>query len=217
MLAETAQELLELFRAEVKDDKFYTESSDQMCLWSDSEILSYMSEACDSLATRTNGITEVIQVAYEADATYFTLPPRVLHIYEARLVTADIPLDICNNNSKYRYVTDVGRPWEIVRDGHATRVKLYPIPTENDTVEMVCSVTLRYPLEADDDVPFTKAEDQRLLLEFMKWRAYSKQDAETEDLVRARRAQENYLSAVADRESDLRNQRRGPGLIRMDW
>jgi hypothetical protein len=217
MLADTAQELLELLRAEVKDNKFYSVSDDQLCLWSDVEILSYMTEAVDALATATNGLRETVVLPYLADATYVRLPPRVLNIYRARLVTADEKLDIVNENEGFRPAADTGRPSEVIRDADASRLRLYPTPTTADSVELLCSVTLSSRLEASDDVPFVKATDQRLLLEYMKWKAYSKQDAETEDLVRAKQARDNWEVGAGLREVELRNHRRSPGHVRMDW
>lgn len=217
MLAETAQELLELFRAEVKDDKFYTVSSDQLCLWRDAEIMSYMTEACDALATATNGLVRTLSIAFAADATTVKLPRHVLHVYSVSLVNADVQLDLVNENTTPRSSSATGRPCQVYRDADATSLRFYPIPVEADTLQLRCSVTIANALEASDDVPFTKAQDQRLLLEYMKWRAYSKQDSETEDLVRAKNARDEYLAGAVDRESSLRNQRRAPSAVRMDW
>ncbi len=217
MLAETVQELLLIFRGEVHDLSTYTQGDDERCLWSDDEIINYMSEAADALATKVGGIVATLTIPYAVGATSVALPERVLHIQSLRLVTADQEVEFTNQNRAYRLTTDTGRPAEAYRDRNPLRLYLHPVPSEADSLEVVCLATLSEKLEAGEEVPFTKAEDQRLLLEYMKWRAYSKQNAETEDLVRASKAQAVYENGVLERESSLRNQRRAPGLIQMEW
>lgn len=217
MLAQTCQELLEVFRAEVHDDKVYTQGDDAGCLWQDDEILRHMTEACDALAIRTRSLIEVITLSYAANATTVALPARVLHINEARLVSTDCQLTITNSNAYYRWRSCTGVPYEVYRDYDRGKLRLYPTPTEADQIELSCSVSLQVPLTASMQVPFTLSADQRLVLQYMKMLAYRKQDAEAEDLARSRAAGDDYERGVIVREQELRNQRRAPGFIQMDW
>ena len=204
MFAETVEDLVAVFRREVDD-------AVEAPLWSDGEIIDYVVEACDALAKRTNGLFAVVSLPFLANATYVALPAYVLHIRSAKYVTRDCDVLQINANEN-----GLGS-YSFVRDYRADRLVFSSAPAQADTLELQCSVTLEAALEADDDLPFTDAEDLRLLLHFIKQRAYEKHDAETENHVRANRFRELFETGVENRAQHLRNQRRSPGVVSMNW
>ncbi len=217
MLADTVSGFITVFRGEVGDTLIDISGGEQACLWKKADILGYLTEASDALAKATNALRETITIPFVAGDRTVPKPKRVLHIYEARLVTADQLVDVNNANTAFRRFSNTGRPREIYRDHDRNKIRFYPTPTQDDSLEIVCSSTLSKPVLEGDAMIFMDVEDQRLLLEYMKWRAYSKQDAETEDLSRAKIAFGNWQSGSVDRESSLRNQERAPGQIQMEW
>jgi hypothetical protein len=233
VLAETADQLLAVFRREVKDNPsaWQTLGDDTLCLWSDDEIYGYMTEACDALARDTKMLTDVVELDVVAGESEVALPVYILHIHGVRLVDAECDVTPANANQRRfaraddygiarvsMFDTATGTPSNYVRDYRANTLKLVPIPAENDTLELQCTVTIQDPMVSGEDLPFLEARDQRLLLSYMKWRAYEKHDAETEDLVRASKNEKDYKNGSADRELEFRNlTRNGPGLVQADY
>lgn len=229
MIAETCQELLVLFRQDVHDYGSYAVAQDDSDkLWKDAEILGYMTESCDALARATYGLREIARIGYLAGAETVELPAHILDIISARLVTNNSRVLASNADGAGAPVNDygvvherrdlfvgTGTPCEYVRDYDVGMLRLVPIPVVADTLELSCYVTIENPLEAEDDVPFTDAVDLRLILEHMKFIAYRKQDAETEDLVRSKSAKAFYDEGSMERRYEIQRQRRVPGVMRM--
>lgn len=232
MFATTADELLLAFRQDVDDASQYTAENDDVCLWKDAEIYRYMTVACDALARDTLSLTKKLRLSYVASVPTVSLPRYVLHIHAARDLTQKRPLDMVNTNTLglskdddygRRLTTSdamfesTGKPAYYVRDYEAKALRLVPIPDAAGEIELQCDVTIAGPLAAGDALPFSETVDLQLLLEHMKSQAYRKQDAETEDLTRATRAMNTYLTDVLDRKSHVANYRRAPGVVRMEY
>lgn len=230
MIADDADGLVAAFRFEVADAVPDASSGEYGRLWKDVEIYGYLTEACDKLARDLGGLFEVSRIGFAAGDLTVPLPAHVLKIRSARLVTANTPVVVGNangpRNTIYRdygivmpstMFNTTGRPIEIVRDYDVGLLRFVPTPIAADTLELQCTITISEPLTAGDDLPFSEAIDQRLLLEYMKSRAYRKQDAETEDLTRANNAQSLYDAGVVKRESELRKYRRSAGVVRAEY
>lgn len=204
MFAATVDDLISVFRSEVSD-------AVAPYLWTDEDLIRYVNGAVNALAVKTNGLIETLSLPVAASATFVKLPARVLHIYSAKLSTSGRTLRLVNENDASTDSTT------IVRDTYPSRVTFTTPPLTADTLVLRCSVTLEYPLELGDDLPFTALDDQELLLHYMKWKAYGKHDAETFDAVREMKHQRYFEDGVREREQELRNHRRAPGLIKMEW
>lgn len=225
MLASTADQLLALFREEVSD-------SSAPYLWSDSLAYTYMTEGCDALANDAQVLPKVMTLAYTAGVATVGLPRSLLEIRFLRDVAANRFLTQGNANEQDLGSMDdygvkrvgpsamfdsSGQPVTFVRDYERRALRLVPIPNADGTLELEGTFTLSVPLAAGMPLPVTEARDQRLVLHYMKWRAYSKHDAETEDLVRARTNEDAFRRGVIERESQLRSYRRKPGVVRMEF
>ncbi|HRO60511.1 MAG TPA: hypothetical protein PKZ27_02760 [Rhodocyclaceae bacterium] len=232
MLAASTDGLMLVFRDEVDDLITDQGGSDYGCLWKNSEVYRYMTEACDAVATQTDTTYRTIRLLFEEDQATLTLPSYVLEIRSARYVERDIDIEHLNANatdfgSRDDYGIPQGRwsgmfgqkgtPRAFVRDYDARRLRLVPTPNTPGTLEIQCTVTIALPLEGGMPMPLSDVKDQRLVLHYMKSLAYRKQDAETEDLVRAREFGALYAHGVEVRKSQLRNNRRTPGTVRMEW
>lgn len=223
MFATTSDELLRFFRAEVND-------AVEPYLWEDFEAYGYMTEGFDALLKQGNVQFKVLSLPFTAGVATVSLPARVLHIRQAHIDGK--PVNPANANSQgFERADDYGQiasspsalfdssgtPEHYVRDYEAKALRLVPIPDAAGTLELQCTVGLTFAMEEGVPLPSTDAEDLRLVLHYMKSLAYQKQDAETEDLVRAKYHAGNFVVGVTEREQRLRNYRRTPGTVRMDW
>lgn len=232
MFAETADELLLTFREDVHDDATYSPGDDSLCLWKDREIYRYMTVAVDRLARDTEGLVEVIKLPFSAGEPLVKLPARVLEIRYATNLTHMVELRPANADQRSLGVIDdygqrsfapvgtrsiFGKPHFYVRDRQVRALELTPIPDTAGELEISCTVTVDERLEAGTDLPFLEAIDQELLLEYMKYQAYRKQDVEAEDLTRSNAALTAYRLGWPARKAEINNYRRTPGAVRMNW
>lgn len=235
MIAITSTDLNNIFRREVKDPLagYDDDHPDSESLWKEDEIYQYMTEAIDMVSKIVCGRYRIYQLPVVANQSAIYVPRAVLEIRSARLVTAQLTLIEGNANSYvYRGVDDYGReiisgqgmfsatgspPTTYIRDYQANCIRLVPIPTTNDTLEVQCNVTDPFMYEAGFPLPVMDTEDQRLILTHMKGRAYMKHDADTEDMVRAKFYMDLFEKDSLDRASRLRNYNRAPGFVQMDW
>lgn len=230
MLAVTADELLIFFREDVSDDAGYSADNDDVMLWKDSEIYRYMTAAASRLAKDTDGLFKVVRLSYTADDPVVILPSYVMKIREMRDVTFGRKLIQYNANSvessdESDYGTHTlgssamfdttGQPAAFVGDYEKKHLRLVPIPTTDGVLEAQCMVTIQKTIEQGDPLPFLDIDEQMLMLEYMKYLAYRKQDAETEDLTRSAKAKAAYDAGIKERKHELQRRRRTPGVVRM--
>lgn len=235
MIAFTTTDLNKIFRREVADPLEGVDATepDSENLWKEDEIYQYMTEALDQVSKGTGGRYRVYQFPVVAGQATIGIPRALLNIRSARLLTAKVTVQEANANDYLFRVRDdynkpligaqgmfdaTGSPSDCyIRDYDANQIRLVPIPATDDTLEIQCDVTDNFLYAADYPLPFQDAEDQRLVLHYMKFLAYLKHDADAENLPRSTLFKGLYETGVAERESRLRNYRRAPGAVRMDW
>ena len=221
MLAATADELALLFRQDTDDVLSTGDTDDSDRLWKDYEVYRYMTAACDRLAKDTDAFLRLLRLTVTADEETVPLSSRVLNIFGARLETADCEVVPRNaNEGGPLVVSDYGLTLRAVptwtRDYERNALVLSPTPTEADTLILSCSVTISAPMSTGAPLPFTDIDDQLLLLAHMKSQAYAKQDAETQDMSRAKTFDAVYRTGVSERKYERLRQRRQPGVVRME-
>lgn len=228
----TTDDLIQRFRSDVFDplEGVDANTPDSENLWKNWEIYEYMSEAADAVARGTLGLYKTLVLPIVVAQNIVPLPLYVLQIRGAWLTTAARSLDPMNALEAGRYIRDdyglqvtggyrtmTGRPRMFIRDRVRKALVLVPIPAEADTLELQCSVTLSTPLLPGMPLPFMELPDQRLMLLYMKYLAYAKQDADTADLARSNTFEQQFNHDVEEREVELRKQRRIPAPIAMEW
>lgn len=232
MLAFTTDEFAAVFRNEVDDplEGVDASSPDSECLWKNAEIYRYMTSAADAVARAVEGIYKIVEITLVANQQAYTLPRNVLHIREARLVTADRRLRPSNADVATRMRGDdygellnnqfwsaTGVPSCYVRDYRKNALLLSPIPTTADTLELQCTATVATPLAAAMPMPFMEVPDQELMLLYMCHLAYRKQDADVLDLKQSREYKTMFEEAATMRKELLESYRRTPGLVETWW
>lgn len=218
MFADTISDVLALFRSEV-DDVVSENSDESDRLWKTSELLIYATEAADATARAVLSLTEQLSLTVTSGTATLALPARVLHIRHAHLVTAKRILEARNLNELEAgdMFDSAGTPSSYVADYVAHSLQLFPTPSANDTLLAQCSTTISEMLSESDDTPFVDAQDIRLMLTYMKHLAYQKHDAETLDLERSRTYFDTFLQESRTRSASVRNYRRRPGTVRVNW
>lgn len=232
ILPKTTDDLLKRFRSDVADplEGVDDQDPDSENLWKTWELLEYMTEAADAVARKTNSIYKTFDLAVTANSNEIALPATILDIRLARLLTQNVVLDdLAQNRMRdggcWDYGTFLqngtftakGRPRNYVRDRERRVLVLVPIPTLDDTLELQCTVTISTDLLCGMPLPFRELPDVTLMLHYMKYLAYAKQDADTLDMSRSNEFLQLFTSGSVDREVDLRQQRRTPSTVRMEW
>lgn len=228
MLASTVNELIALFRSDVDD--VMLGSDDENLLWKQADALAYFNEGLDRVLKKTETLYRQTALSVTANVRLVKLPPYVRHIREAVLRSTGERLDELNTNDPARFMssTDYGSPVLVAdstpglptaytRDMSAKGLWLNRIPAAADTIDIQCSAIMSEPLGLEDDLPITDAEDQRLVITFMKYRAYRKHDTETYDLARSNEYKAEFDEHSRERAAELCSVRRAPGTVRMEW
>lgn len=232
MLATTTDELAARFRSDVDDLVTDVNGSDFGCLWKNADVYAYMTAACDRLAKDTEALYKTLLLPVRTGEAVVRCPTYVTDIRSARLVQRNQSVCAANTNSgDYGFTRDYGIahhgapamfdssgiPEVFIRDYEKKALRLVPIPSEDDTLEVQCATTLSLPQEACMPLPFMDTGEQILLLEYMKYLAYRKHDAETENLVRSESHKATYDRDVLDRKYELQRYRRRPPVMRMGY
>lgn len=231
ILPKTTDDLLKRFRGDTQDilEGVSVDEPDSENLWANWELLQYMTEAADAVARDTKSILKTFQLPIVANTATVKLPAQLIEIRLARIPAQNVVLDPLNQNQMQQgYVSDYGnlvhsgvfsakgRPRWYVYDREPKSLVLVPIPTVDDMLEIEGAVTINVDLDCGMLLPFRELPDVRLMLAYMKFLAYSKQDADAASQAKADKFQAYYEQKVSDRESEKRRERRMPTPIRME-
>lgn len=193
-MAYTVASLLTLFRSEVDDTA-------TPYLWSDTEFFQYLNEAQKEFARETrcfkDSVTKsVCESRVRANISYADIDERIIDIRRAQLASASKPLSVYNMNEMdaafvqgdygnelaVDWTTSTGTPRIIIKDVTKDKVQLVPQPTVDDTLKMwVIRLPLDEILSDKSSLEISESTHQLLLLDYVKFRAYSKNDADTYD------------------------------------
>lgn len=121
-----------------------------------------------------------------------TLDPRALEVKRIRLASRGFQLcpvttghmDGCSST----WEQDSGEPTNFVTDYQTGAIRLYPIPVADDDLLLTVRRLPLADLVDDADEPEIRLEAQPALVQWMLYRAYSKQDADTFDPQKSARA-----------------------------
>lgn len=201
--------LAALFRSEVNDTV-------PEYLWTDGDVSSYMDDAQKTFCRLTDGISDattsaLTRISVAPGDVFKPLDPRILKIRYARRLSDSHTIEVLNYNDLNRVTTVGDYGWQRVMGLDETltgplaaivigmqfdQVRLLPIPTDADTIDMV---VYRLPL---NDIDITTGQTQnfeipaqhvRGLLYWMKHLAHMKQDAETFDKGKAEEFRQQFI------------------------
>ena len=190
----TTAELLALFRRETRDDV-------APYLWSDEDVYGYMSAAQEMFCRLTDGINDstsaIASVSVTAGEPVVTLDPSILRLRQVRLASTNRPLTLLNPEDvelggfgandyglSYRRgidLTAAGTPQYLVIGMDDDQGRLVPIPTADDTLQLVVQRMPSGPIEDDSDDLEVPDRHHRYLVLWMQHLAHNRQDAEAYD------------------------------------
>ena len=174
-------------------------------LWSDEELTSYanqrINKICEEVpALRDFTTADICVIPVTSGINTYATDPRIIYISEAYLSSQSTPLsrltydELRAFSPAWRYTSNT--PQGFMTDFSVDQLLLYPKPIVNDTLNLV---VIRYPLApldytlADSMTPEIPARFHELLVPGITSLAYRKADAETEDLVRAKEDEKEWL------------------------
>lgn len=194
-----------------------TDDKEAPHFWADEDVAIWLSEAEEEAAIRANLIydtttPEVCQIAVLANTATYPLHKAITEIAYAQFVpTSDATrvailhqkdrLELDRLNPRWRQ--DTGEPRYFVQDD--TTLTLYPRPTEAGALTLEVYRMPLAPLVNDGDEPELGMAHHRHLIEWAKYRAYSKPDGETMDKDKAAESLERFTAQFGLRvDADMR-------------
>jgi hypothetical protein len=199
-------QLYALFRADTTDNV-------APYLWTDVEVFSYMNDAYTMFVRRIGGIPdyyndEVCLVQATKNVEYSPLHPKILFIRAAHLEPKGETVKVVNmQDEPFMQDEDYGLIRQFTTMQTVGKVKYLVIGVQDDIAKWVSVPDVNYqvrllverlPLGNIDGLnqEFDDVKDHHhlYLLCWMKYLAYSKQDAETFDKVKAAEEQQKFLA-----------------------
>lgn len=180
----TVDELVQFFRMDTSD-------TIEPFLWSDTEVLVYANEARDQFVRMTGGVSDELQIPVLKGVATADVPTSVLNFRYAYITYNNTSLPFVNEGElptpNYGYgmrhgaVTDMrnGRLKAIEIGNQPNVIRWIPLPMEDDT----CTIGVyRLPNNAlirGAEITEVQPIHHRHLVDYMKFLAYAKHDAET--------------------------------------
>lgn len=220
------QEVLDEFRSQVSDQS-------TPYLFTDDEILRWLVDAQDQLVRGTGGIadgrtTSLIDVPVTANDPWSAFSPYILRIRSGRLVTAGKHVDFIHEADLESYrLRDYGFALTNVLDDTDTgdvrcgilgitdkMIRWYKVPTTDDTCRLHV-LRLPFPrIETEEGCLEVDEQHHLELVTWMKYRAYSKEDAETYDKELAESNKSRFTSYIEQASQEQSRQRHKPKQVR---
>jgi hypothetical protein len=183
--------ILGLFRFRANDEA-------KPYLWKDEELLDYLNEAEREACRRGRLLIDsttaaYCQIAVVADTTSYSLNEKVIFIRRAKLALETLPLE----QKSYKDLDREASGWDdessstplcFLTDWETGKLTLYPPPDTNDTLNLR---VIRLPAEDmndGDDTPEINVRFHESLIEWMRYRAYDKDDEEAKDVKKSLKA-----------------------------
>lgn len=224
MIATTADDFVNILRVELADQKSSAERGDGDCLWKDTELYQYATEAVDRLLSDAKIAQVTVRLPYTAGNPLLKLPG---YVSDVRFVydEADGREIRPQNTEDYMrggimpelFGTSTAGIRHYVLDATPGMIRLSPTPAADGAILMNISASLKYPLASGIPLPKLAADEVRCAIFLAKSLAYMKHDAETLDIQKADYYDAKYQNMVRDIEVGHRNKIRAPGFVRAYW
>jgi len=231
-MAYTVKDLITLFRRNIEDAAYYPDRNMPIedSIWSNYQLIQYLDQTQKEFAERTLVFkdSQSFSPAIKEDDPWVDLDPRIIRIERAELASVDriVPIVTLEEFQVSYFVDDYGykrsASWMtrtgatqcLIRDIELDKLRVYPIPTENDTDTLELTVR-RYPmsdLTDIDDALEVPARWQFGLLHGLEAYALQSPLFPIRDAGMAARGRwEDFLNQAASR---IQIRTRGPGAVR---
>lgn len=228
-----ATDVINRFRSDVDDPlRGPASAPDDDCLWSINDVAGYLADAVERVAVDTLTQFTTFNLAVVPGQPFVTLPSAytVQDIELVFLTVAKHYLEPRNVDGGFvrrgdyespwllfttKWEDQVGTPKWYIRNMVPGKLRLVPIPSVADSLEVSASVIPTYTAGAP--LPFNTLRDQYLVLLWMKKLAYSKHDADTYDPQRASQCMAEYEALALERKYEAQRVRRAAQPVRFSW
>ena len=196
----TSSELHDYFRREVSDTK-------KPYLWSTADIYRWIDDAQTMFCRQTEGIEDastvgICRISVVPSTEWYTLSPKILKLRRVTRADTGCVVPVVNMEKAPSYgIRFDGRPGPLkvlVTGFEKHKLRAGPMPNETVTLELA---VFRLPLVAisgESDQELEIDEQHHLsLVEWVKHKAYLKDDAETYDRRRSDEAGARFLATCA--------------------
>lgn len=199
----TLADLITLFREEAADKA-------QPYLWSDATLKLYANEAQQEACRRgphlIDSSSAFCTIAYTAGPGLVTLDPRIINVQRVRcdLYFPQLPMLTASEMDKRRPGWELHTgpvPLLVVSDYETGKLRIYPSPTQGSNLRLTVRRLPLQAMSADTDAPEIRPEYHPALVQWMLFRAYSKQDTETCDPAKADRSLARFEAEFGKRTS----------------
>lgn len=213
----TPLELRDQFRIEIQDQA-------QPYLWTDDEVYRYMTDAQEMFCRLGGGISdstsEVTSITAAAGEPLTEISPRILKIRHARRESDNGTLELLNFEDFGRptLVTDYGKTVSyqlddqegqvqgLIEGMEQDQVRWYMVPATDEQVRLIVYRLPMCELLTEDEDLEIHSQHHLALIEWMKYKAYCKQDAEAYDRTKAEEFKKKFMDYcdLAKREREKR-------------
>lgn len=229
------QDVIEEFRSQIDDEA-------PPYLIGDDQALTYAIDAQDQLVKEMGGISDMTvaladigspqtrlqDLAVTAASPWAALSPYILRIRSARLLTAKVDLIVISEGDMptvrvedYGWTrgaslddTDTGDVRYLVTDIREDYVRWLRVPVTTDTVRLHV-YRLPYPRISDQESSLEVHSDHHLhLVKWMKYLAYSKQDAEIYDPKQAKENEASFKAYCEKARAEKERRRYKPRVVK---
>jgi len=178
-------EIMTIFRAEIKDKK-------KPYFVDEAMALSFLNQAQSEAARRARLLVdsrtqEICRVQVNAGEPVIDIDPRIISIRRARLASCSRPLvkrkvrDMDEQFPGWDSSTNQSTPMILVTDYGTNQLYLHSIPKADDELMLTVTREPLVDLSGDNDVPEIPTRYHQGLIAWMKYRAYSIDDADRYD------------------------------------
>lgn len=189
--------------------RFRSEERDAVApyLWSDADLNAWLNDAQDEACRRAlllvDSTSAAATASFAANDTGVTLAPSVIYVRRATLASSYLPLTPRVTRTMDEEVpgwenAQASVPRVFVPDWQTGYLRFWPPAAAEGTVRMTVVRTPLAPMESDSDEPEIRAQYHAYLLDWVRARAYSAQDADTYDPKKA----DKFLAQFVQRFGD---------------
>ena len=200
------RDLIDEFRWDAKDDGTPP-------FWSDAFLSRVASQAeqetCRRGALILDSSSPFCSISFGAGDDLLQLDSRILEIRRARLSGAGrriYPITVAQlDRNNEQWESETGEPLAYVTDYQTGHLRLYPTPTTDDEIQLTVRRLPLADLVDDSDEPEIRPESHLGLVQWMLYRAYMRQDADTFNKDKAAVALAEFVREFGEKKS-MRNE-----------
>jgi hypothetical protein len=196
-------------------DEFRWEAADEATapFWTDAFLARAASqaeqEACRRGALILDSSSPFCSISFGAGDNLLKLDGKILEIRRAKISIPGRKIDPVTSSHLDRnsdqWESETGEPLAYVTDYHTGSIRLYPTPAAADEIQLTVRRLPLADLVDDNDEPEIRPESHLGLVQWMLYRAYMRQDADTFNPTKAAAALAEFVREFGEKKS-MRNE-----------